>query len=226
MIAKIRKDNGFYNSIVFAIFDRGWNSQVIVFNQDYTALQLVKIWKRKRNVYIYNTEKGNDWVENKKVKGYKWVLENITRKLFRTEINQSILPKGQEMQANVEQLDWFELKNKYDVEGLMEIACCFHDAYVKDMYIESGKQYILFDTTWSCEILFELDGNVETNLIKNFGCIAIGNTFPTIFDSAIFFENNMIYWVDDSGCENSSDLDKSEFRYFCANQVKWKPIIQ
>lgn len=226
MIAKIRTDNGFYNSIVFAIFNKSWKSQVIVFNQDYTALQFVRIFDRKRNVYIYNTETNSDWIDNKKVKGYQWVLDKISRKLFKTEIDQSVLPQCRELQATVEQSDWIELKTKYDVEGLMEIAFGFHDAYVKDMYVESGKQYIHFDTTWSCEILFELDGSIETNLIKDFGRIAIGNYFPTIFDSAIFFENNMIYWVDESACENSSDLDKSQYRYFCANQVKWKPIIQ
>ena len=226
MIARIKTKNGFYDSIVFALFNKSWNSSVVVFNQNYDSLIFVKMWKPKRNVFIYNDVQDEDWIENEKVKGYKWVLENISRKLFRTEINQRILGKCQELQATVVQSDWFELKTKCDVEGLMSIAFGFHDAYVKDMYVESGKQYILFDTTWSCEILFELDGSVETNLIKDYGQIAIDGFFPTIFNSTIFFENNLIYWVEEPDCENSSDLVKSKLRYFCANQVKWKPIIQ
>lgn len=226
MLAKVKTKNGFYNSIVFAIFNKGWKSEVIVFNQDYSALQLVKVWVPKRNIYIYNTEKDNDWIDKKKVAGYYWVLENITKKCFKTKINDTaIFDKCKALQATVEDSDWFNIKTQTDVDGLMEVSFGFHDSYVKDIYIESGKQYIIFDTTWGCEILFELDGNIETNLFKDFGHIAIDGDYPLIMDSSMFFENGLIHWVADESIQCSLDLDKSKSHYFCANSVKWKLII-
>lgn len=226
MIAKIKTKSGLYDSIVFAIFNRGWKSEVIVFNQDYSALQSVKIWQPKRNVFIYNTEKDDGWVDKQKVEGYGWVLENVTRKFFKIKINDTaIIDKCKALQKTVEGCDCFDIKTKTDADSLLEVSFGFHDSYIKDMYVESGKQYIHFDTTWGCEILFELDGNVETNLFKDFGHIAIGDDYPLIMDSAIFFENGIIFWVDDENVQCISDLDKSKFHYFCAENVKWKLII-
>lgn len=230
MIARIKTDNGFYNSIVFAIFNDGWKSEVLVFNQDYTALQTVHIYTTKikihRNVFIYDTEKDAEWISKKKVEGYNWILKNVTKGFFKTKINDtSILDKCKALQATVEDCCWFELKNETDIDGLMYVAFGFHDSYVKDMYIESGKQFIHFDTTWGCEILFELDGNFETNLFKDYGHIAIGDDYPLIMDSSMFFENNLIYWVDCDGIQNTSAFEEYDFKYFCANRIKWKLII-
>lgn len=106
MIAKIRTENGIYNSIVFAIFNKGRESEAIVFNQDYTALQSVKFWSRKffsykRNIYIYNCEKDDAWVSNNKVEGYDWVLDNATNKFNKLVVNDAILDRCKEMQSTV-----------------------------------------------------------------------------------------------------------------------------
>ncbi|MCH5152238.1 MAG: hypothetical protein J1F65_06270 [Clostridiales bacterium] len=243
MIARIKTDNGFYNSIVFAIFENGWKSEAIIFNKDNTALQTVRMYtttKRsiERNVFIYNAEKNKDWVEKDKVEGYDWVLENVTKSLLKTQIDECILSKCKEMQSNIKDCDWFDIKNESDIDGLMYAAFDFHDSYVKDIYSEIGKQYILFDTTWGCEILFELEGKCETNLYQGHGNTVIGDYLPLINDAAMFFHGNLIYWIE-NWCEDDSedtaedntdesilDLDKAEFHYFCANKVKWKLIIR
>lgn len=230
MIAKIRTENGIYNSIVFAIYNKGWKSEAIVFNQDYTELQSVKFWSRKffsykRNIYIYNCEKDDAWVSNNKVEGYDWVLDNATNKFNKLVVNEAILDRCKEMQSTVKDCDWFDIITKTDVDGLMEVAISFHDSYVKDRYTQSGKQYIRFDTTWGCDILFELEGDVKTNLFKDFGHIPVGDDYPLIMDSTILFENGLIYWIDDQSVKNISDLDKDNFHYFRAKNVKWKLII-
>lgn len=230
MIAKIRTEIGFYNSIVFAIFNKGWKSEAIVFNQDYTALQSVKFWSHKffnhkRNIYIYNCEKDDAWVSKNKVEGYDWVLGNATNKFNKLVVNDVILDRCKEMQSTVEDCDWLDIITKTDADGLMEAAFSFHDSYVKDMYTQSGKQYIRFNTTWGCDILFELEGDVETNLFKDFGHIPVGDDYPLIMDSTILFENGLIYWIDDQSVKNISDLGKDNFHYFCAKNVKWKLII-
>lgn len=225
MIAKIITTNGIYNSIVFAIFNKGWASEVLVFNREYTALQFVKIWIPDRNVFIYNADK-EGWVKKGKAEGYDWVLENITRKLFKAKINETaIIDKCQALQTSVKDCEWFEIKNKADVEGLMYASFDFHDSYIKKIYVNGEKQYIHFDTTWGCEILFELYGNVKTNLFKDYGNMAIGNDFPLIFDSTIIFENNLIYWVEDCSIEKISQIQETKAHYFCAENVKWKLII-
>lgn len=225
MIAKIRTINGFYKSIVFAIYNKGWSSEVLVFNHDYTSLNFVKIWMPSRNVIIYNADK-EGWVTKRKAEGYDWVLENVTRKFFKTKINETaILDKCKALQTTVKDCEWFDIKNETDVEGLMYASLSFHDSYIKDMYKDGEKQYIHFDTTWGSEILFELDGNIKTNLFKDYGSITIGNDFPIILDSTIIFENDLIYWVEDWSIEKISEIQESNTHYFCAKNVKWKLII-
>ena len=225
MKARILLDNGYYDSIVFAIYNKGWNSKVLVFNRDFTALQFVKLWIPARKVFIYNAEK-EGWIVKKKVEGYDWILENLSRKLLKTKtINKDILYQCKALQAKVEQSEWFEIKNNTDIEGLMYASLDFHDSYVKNMYVDDGKQYIDFDTTWDCDILFELDGNIETNLFKDYGAIAVGNEFFEIFDSAMFFQNNLIYWVDECSITSFDEIQKYKAHYFCAKNVKWKMII-
>ena len=231
MIARIKTENGFYDSTVFAILNDGWKkSKVLVFSQDFTALQTVDMYSIKKgyhvNVFVYNTEKGNNWVCDKKAEGYDWALKILAPKFSITQtVGSDILEKCRTLQATVKDFDWSEIKTEADIDGLMWASFGFHDSYVKDIYIRDGKQYILFDTTWDCEILFELDGNFETNLFKDYGHIAIGNDYPLISDSSMFFESNLIYWVDEDGIKSSSDFDKEDFRYFCANRVKWKLIV-
>ena len=225
MIARIKTKNGDYDSIVFAIFKKGCNSSVLVFNQNYDALRFVKMWKPKRNVFIYNVVQCEDWIVNEKFEGYKWVLENTSKIFFRTEINQDILPKCHNLQATVVQADWLELKNDIDISGLMTCAGHFHDSYVKKMYTEQGKQYILFDTTWGHDVLFELEGNVQTNLSdeRAFGDKNKGLYF---LDSKLSIKDGLIRWCSDEyedwGDDNPYSI--SEY-YFSANMVKWKLIV-
>ncbi len=224
MIAKVRGKNGFYNSIVFAIYDKGWNSEVLVFNHDSTALHFVKLWKPNRSVFIYNADK-EGWIIKKKVEGYDWILENVTRKFFKTKINDEILDKCKELQTTVKDFEWFDINNKTDVDSLMYAALDFHDSYIKNMYVDGEKQYILFDTTWGCEILFELKGNVETNLFQDYGHIIRDNEYLQIFDSTMFFQDNLTYWVDDCSITSFDEILKMKAYYFYAEKVKWKLII-
>ena len=224
MKARIRTKDGFYNSEVFALYKRGWNSAVTVFNGTADAIELVKIWSPGRNVFIYNTERSKDWVVRKNVEGYDWVLKNTSKKFFKTVINQSILNKCREVQVAAADFDWLEIKNQTDIDGLMECAFEFHDSYVEDSYVEGEKRYILFDTTWWCKILFELEGNIKTNLFKDFGREVVEKQFIGILDATMFFENRLIYWTNSQTVKTSCEIESYDY-YFCAEKVKWKLII-
>lgn len=226
MIARIKTETGVYDSVVFAWYKKGWNSFVIVFDENYDALKPVKIWIPERRVFLYDMTRSDDWVVKKRVEGYDWVLKNISKKFFKIRINPTITDKCKELQSTVENCDWFEIKNKTDIEGLLACAVYFHDSHVEKLYRENDKQYIRFDDVWDCEILFELDGNIQTNLFENFGAVIDENgNFFVIMDSSMFIENGLIYWVDDEAVQKSSDIEKLKAYYFCANRVKWKLLF-
>ncbi len=224
MIARIRNGNGFYDSIVFAIYNNGWRTKALVFDRSLTYLRFVKFWLPSRNVFIYNTEKEN-WIKKLKSEGYDWVLKSLHGKLFKTKINKDMLCRCKEVQASVKQCEWFEIKNEKDIDGLMYAALDFHDSYVKKMYADGDKQYVVFDTTWGCDILFELDGKVETTLSENSGIMAQNNECLEILDSIMFIQDGFIFWVADNSYISADEIQKDKDIYFCAQSVRWKLII-
>lgn len=186
------------------------------------------MWTPDRHVFIYDAKKEDGWIVKRKIEGYDWVLKNISEGLFKTVINEAkIWDRCKALQSAVYPREWFELNDQDDISGLMVCALDFHDAYVRKIYTESDKQCINFDTTWGCHILLELDGSVETNLFKNFGNCTTedGKNYLAILDSSMFFENGLIYWVDDESVTSGINVKDSEHYYFCANRVKWKLII-
>ena len=229
MIARIKTETGNYDSVVFAFIKRGWWSKVVVFNREGTALEVVEMWTLpKRNVFIYNYEREADWIVKRKVEGYDWILKNMSDRFNKIDITETaILDKCKALQAKVDPREWFEINDQDDITGLMACACGFHDAYIIKIYAESDKRYINFDTTWGCHILLELDGNIETNLFKGFGnCLTEdGKNYLAILYASMFFENGLIYWIDDESVKSGINLKESGHYYFCANRVKWKPII-
>ena len=228
MIARIRTENGFYNSVVFALFKKRWwrGSDLLVFNKDCTALQLVDMSMPQINALIYNVETDENWVIKKRVEGYDWILESISGKFPKIKIDNIDLDRCKALQAAVEDNDWFELKNEADVRGLIDVAHGFFNGRVKDIYVEEEKQYISFDTTWGYDIVFALDGNIETNLVKGFGAIRIDGELHIIYGATVFFENGLTYWVCDEAVKSTKDLDKARHYYFCANKIQWEIIIQ
>lgn len=224
MIARIRNGNGFYDSIVFAIYNNGWRTKALVFDRSLTYLRFVKFWLPSRNVFIYNTEKEN-WIKKLKSEGYDWVLKSLHGKLFKTKINKDMLCRCKEVQASVKRCEWFEIKNEKDIDGLMYAALDFHDSYVKKMHADGDKQYVVFDTTWGCDILFELDGKVETSLSENSVTMAQDNECLEILDSIMFIQDGLIFWVADNSYTSADEIQKDKDIYFCAQSVRWKLII-
>ena len=41
----------------------------------------------------------------------------------------------------------------------------------------------------------------------------------------MFFQDNLVYWVDDGSVTNADEIQKKNSRYFYAEKVKWKLII-
>lgn len=217
MIARIRTKDGAYDSAVFAIYDHGSFAEVLVFDREARSLQRVRFTSKIRHgiridVFIFDTRTEN-WVKDGKNEGYDWLLGR--------EIDAEILAKCREIQSKIKVPSWFELQNQDDVEGLISATTGLHDAYVQKMYRRGGKLYIRF-SAWSCEVLFELTGDPETNLIKDYGHISIGNAYPLIDWTSVFFEDGKVCWTDWEGTKCFAELDKSEQGYFLAEKIRWK----
>ncbi len=216
MIARIRENGGDYDSAVFAIFDHKDYAEVLVFDREGRYLKrvpFVSITRRSRiDVFIFDTRTEN-WVQKENTEGYDWFLGH--------EDDEDILKRCKEIQSNIRVPEWFEIKNSDDVEGLISATTGLHDSYVKKIYWRSGKLYLRF-AAWSCEVLFELTGSPETNLIEGYGHMSIGDEYPLIFETSVFFEDGKVCWTDLEGVQSFAERDKKECAYFLAEKIRWK----
>lgn len=231
MIAKIRtKDNTFYNSVVFAIFSKEWSTKVVCFNEQQTELQTVNFWQNPgvRNVFIFKTDK-EDWINGKKTSGYKWFLDNCKITLFKhLKINDSILPTCKSFQEQKVK----NIKNKFTITGnediisLDTLAFNFHDAHVEKITNKQDITKIEFNTTWDCNIVFELQGDVKTNLYEGFGGgVREDGIYEDNTSSSMFFDEGTFYWVNKSDIKSKDEILTAEDNYFSAKNIKWSFTI-
>lgn len=217
MIARIRAKGGAYDSVVFAIYHYETYSEALVFDREGTSLKRERFFTRishrlRINIFIFDT-KAENWVERDGEEGYDWLLGR--------ESDEKVFARCKELQAQICVPEWFELKDSSDVEGLISATTGLHDAYVKKIYQRGEKHFIRF-AAWSCEVLFELTGNFETNLCEGYGNMPIGDDYPLIGETSVFFEDGKVCWTDYEEAKSFSDRDKFECAYFLAEKIRWK----
>ncbi len=217
VIARIREKDGWYDSAVFAIYDHKNYAEVLVFDREGRELKCVPFTSSichciRIDVFIFDTRTEN-WVKKEKTEGYDWLLGH--------EDDDDALKRCKEIQANIHVPEWFDLKNEDDVEGLIDATAGLHDAYVKKIDRQGEKLYLRFGA-WSCEVLFELTGSPETNLCEGYGHMAIGNEYPLIDETSVFFEDGKVCWTDYANAHSFADRDKYECAYFLAERIRWK----
>lgn len=217
MIARIRDGKGHYDSAVFEILDHDSYAEALVFDRDKLCLKHKSFFTKtargtRLDVFIFDLKTEN-WVKKDKSEGYEWLLGR--------EIDQTVLNRCKDIQAKIKVPEWFEIKNNDDVEGLINAATGLHDAYVKKIYKRGEKLFIRF-AAWSCEVLFELTGNPETNLVEGYGNMHIGDEYPLILETGVFFEDGKICWTDFEGTQSFAERDKYGCAYFEAEKIRWK----
>ena len=227
MIAKVRGENGFYDSIVFALFTKKRNPIAIVLDEKQERLIKIKlfgVYKKRinRNFIIYNADK-KDWIYESNIKGYDWIIKNVSC-LHKIKSKNIDLEKCKQLQSEISKEDWIAINNDIDIEGLCNVSLCFFNSEVKDFYEKDNKLYIYLDIPFECDILFELEGKIKTNLYKGFGA---RDDHYAIFDATLFLDNNLIYWVNDINIKNYSEFVNAlngeyPVSYFCAEKVSWK----
>ncbi len=217
MIARIRAKDGAYDSAVFAVYNDKDDAGVLVLDREGLALQRVH-WTSiidhyiRIDVFPFDVRSEN-WVKQGQNEGYAWVLGH--------ENEEETLRRCKKIQENIRAPEWFELKDQDDVEGLISATTGLHDAYVKKIYRRGKKLYLRF-SAWSCEVLFELTGNPETNLCEGYGNMEIGDEYPLIDEASVFFEDGKVCWTDYENAKSFADRDKYECAYFLAERIRWK----
>lgn len=227
MIAKIKKGNIIYNSVIFGFIGKGWETKAVVFNENLNDLEIIKYWDAyRRCIFVVDDDKSN-WIKKHNFEGYDWVFQNLKNKFFRYKIETiNIIDKCIELQKNIKDKEWCYVKNTNDIKSLKAASLDFHDAYVEKMYEDVNKLVIEFKA-WECKIILELMNDYKTNLCIDFGkCVTEDGYLDMILDCNLFFENEYVYWANRGDVDNSKSILQDEnIRYFKSKYLRWKIII-
>lgn len=229
MIAKIRTEDAFYDTMVFAIFNDGWNSEIIGFDEIFQNLIFIRFWAKKglslagnRNIFIYDTNTIDEtWERLEKTSGFSWLISNEEQvKCIRAgiEIDDKILDKCLSLQSLIKTQDYYDICNEQDIKNLMTVAMGFHDSYVEAIHTHQDETIILMNTTWGCKIEFTLRSVLHNDLEVGYG------KSGEIFDASVFIENGVIFWVDEDSINSYSEIANNN-KYFSAKEVRWKLFI-
>lgn len=211
-----------YPSTIFAIKNRGWNTEVVAFDADYAAVKRIHMWRPFRRVFIV------EWTdfahERGKWQGLDWVLQD--RKLqnalrLRESVPITAFPQFQEYARKPQLPEWFEIQNQEDITSLMVVAMNFHDAQPLQAERTGNDLEVLFDTTWGCYITVRFMDMIEADLINRVGLI---------LDSEMRFEADGIRWDVTggwAGWTHGVDYDKPFGEpYVRCKKILWKIEVE
>ena len=237
MIAKIvDKDKREYYSAVFAIYESGWDTAVVVYDNERHCFSFEKMYARTkyiiRNVFLIDCA-DQEFVKNqsiqispfktmKPVSGYDWLVKN--RQLFVDIMNN--LPVDERYQQKAEKInaglminEWNLVKNEQDVNNLMELSWGFHDGVIEKVGYdrETACLDVVFSGCWGSKVTLRFQQNPS----MHFSLSDMYNDY--IMDSNVFFENGFVYWVDDESIKTEADLaNVKDANYFKGQALYWK----
>ncbi len=241
MIAKIvEKDKREYYSIVFAVSYNGWDTAVIVFDNEKNKFSFVKMYGftkgLTRSVFIVDGNeqdfvqdrviKINSFKKIKNINGYDWLVDNPN--LFLNIVNNKAVSeeyckKAIQLNEGIVLTEWTLVKSKQDVENLMSVAWGFHDGVIEKVVCnaEHDNLEVVFSGCWGSKITlsFQADPAVKLSFDKQF--------MQEIMSSNIFFENGFVYWVDDDAISSVQQLEvNKDIQYFRARALSWKQATE
>ena len=237
MMAKIvDKDKREYYSTVFAICENGFDTAVIVYDEEKYQFSFVKVYRYTkglvRGVFIIDCDE-KDFVKNRNIKissfktikhisGYDWLVENneLFINIFKNQqVDECYKKKAAEMNKGIVINEWTLVKNEQDVENLMEAAWGFHDGIIEKIIFndEYDNAEVVFSGCWGSKVSLLFQFDIEIHFVKY--SIFSGE----IMDSNVFFESGFVYWVDDYSIKSEAELTKAkDSNYFKARALSWK----
>ena len=237
MVAKIvDKDKREFYSAVFAICENGFNTAVIVYDDENDRFAFVKMYGRTkfiiRNVFIIDSD-DQEFVKDKSIRispfktvkyisGYDWIVDN--KQLFADILNNRPVDaryteKAAAINAGISVCEWNLVKTEQDVKSLMELSWGFHDGVIEKIGydVETSSVEVLFSGCWGSKVTLRFQHDPAFHFTP-------GEMFDDfIMDSNVFFENGYVYWVDDYSVKTEADLASAKDAiYFRARTLCWK----
>lgn len=237
MIAKIvDKDKREYYSAVFAICENGWDTAVVVFDDERKRFSFERMYGRTkhiiRNVFIIDCD-DRGFVKEKSIKvssfktikhisGYDWLVENnqlFVDILHNRPVDERYREKAAKINTGITICLWNLVKTEQDVKSLMELSWGFHDGIIEKIGYDREKDSVevLFSGCWGSKVTLRF----QKEPMARFSFGDMYNDF--IMDSNVFFENGFVYWVDDYSIKTEADLaEAKDGIYFKARTLCWK----
>ncbi len=208
MIARVTTSDGtIYDSAIFASKYNGWHSKVIVFDQYYSKLIELPIWKAYNtlalNLVIMDYDTSNWAIDSRKFKSY-WRMKNIFSLVENQKYDAGILSEAKSIQDDIKVEEWNDVKSQSDAESFMNVSGAFHDAYIERLVVNNDDYEILFNTSWDKYILLKCKEVSKSNLEELDG----------FFEAAVKFQDGKIA------------LSFDEYKVIEARSISWKLFVQ
>ncbi|MBE6645207.1 MAG: hypothetical protein E7612_07515 [Ruminococcaceae bacterium] len=222
MIARIKKDETTYDTVVFAVLSDGWYSKIIGFDETFETLEYINIYGSvtpyiKQQIFFIDSS-DDEWSTKGKISGFSWIINNtLLLKLLEQDryIPDEILSRCIEIQKNTIIPEWFEVLDEKSAKNLLVASECFHDAIIETVKTENSETFITIKI-WEAKIHLKLkDANLSSNCKVGYGNLG------EIYDSSIFFEDGRIFWTDCDGANSKNSLRNASC-FFSATKMLWK----
>lgn len=208
MFAKILHNDSIYYSPVFAVSMKYSYSKAVVFDESYTELIVVDIYRDNQYTTFFMNYDTEDFSINEE--GFKsyWNDRNIFKTVKNKKYSSKMLDEAKDVLRRSRQQEFAEIKSSFDLDALAINSGSFHDGYILGMQEKNGILEILLDTSWGALIILKCQGIIENSL-------RIGSVFSWC---------NMR--VDDEYVEFSFEpMSCSNEEVLKAKQVKFKPLF-
>lgn len=196
-----KKDGSTYVSPIFALKYDGWKSEAIVFDETFTQIRKLKLWKTgigiHRNIFViendYDTDIGS-WA------GLDWVINDkaLFKALqFEKAASTEDFPLFKHYRKEITIPDQFELKTDKDISSLNDVSMGFHDSYIQAYTQTENEIVIRFDTTWDCHITVTFSGIIEADFEGKVGQILGSEIKQTEGGFSFTVTDGFAGWIDD-----------------------------
>ena len=208
IFGKVFNNDKIYVSPILAISCGLRNCKVIIFDDNYSKLIVVDLYKDYKNMVFYLKYDYSDFaIQEEKFKSY-WNDKTIFNKVSKNVYSSKMIEEAKIFLNQNNIGEYYGIETEKDLEGLDINVGAFHDAYVLAMQQNSDSTEILIDTTWGSLISLRCD-NITKNELK------IGDSFSSCkmnLDS-------------DNNIEFSFDSFDGRELLLNAKKVEYKPIF-
>ncbi len=182
MIARIRKKDIVYDSVVFAVSYKLRKSKIVVFDESYSKLIVIEYsYNSEIDVMFLNYDYSKYKINDENYKVY-WNDKNFFKLVENQNYSLEMLDEAKKLQSAINYQEWYEIKNEDDLKGLIFSVGDFHDACIIKILETNDYLEILIDTTWGSYVMLKCYDVIENQLDLNY----------YFFDCSYTFNNEII----------------------------------